>query len=645
MDAEALRLLGDPQITKVPVGQSEHEFSIHTRLLCHYSAYFRLQYASETQEAQKNTFYLPALATGAFSTLQAWLYQCAVNYNTDREPEFELHHVAIPNDRERRATVTWSALIDLYIVAHHLDALKLRNKILTRLQAEYDGQTEIDDDASLPTAANVCTAWTGSQGNSHLCRWLTTAFAFRWRCWEVEAEEMSKFPGDFRTSVMKMNSQRIHEKRWDEEPNFANNLSLYHDHHSREEREQCQRVRGEKTHDDRVEPGYAQPPAPDSQHRADVVTSSDETKDADDDPEDILEPGIVKIEAETGHAIEDEEGDTRLGFYHPEDGDEDESDNDKEAISDHVAEGLSSTDRTRHDPRRPDGQANLIGRPAIRAPTLDPHELEALIAEPDEAVVDVADWNTPVGETEADWNKPVGETEADGSISPQHAQNEGISEFVGSDYGTGWNEQAFEIDLDISSEGGDRMSPEDQPSDEGDAIHDDGPITRDEAEGRHLDHDITIDGDTDDERDPTTTTGPRPRGRPSGTYNMKLRRPRQDGEWWSQPKAAWRAFMIEQDDVKVRKNRGNLVRWTHAGNIMENPALQSSKVVAMAKSKNSSQHNQSKKAHRNGIKKPKTHRYPSLKGTDPKFRRNHRHALHGTMKALKEVKEGKRDSA
>jgi hypothetical protein len=34
------------------------------------------------------------------------------------------------------------------------------------------------------------------------------------------------------------------------------------------------------------------------------------------------------------------------------------------------------------------------------------------------------------------------------------------------------------------------------------------------------------------------------------------------------------------------------------------------------------------------IKKPKTSRYPSLKGTDPKFRRNHRHALHGTAKAL-----------
>ncbi|ORY12684.1 ribosomal L29e protein family-domain-containing protein, partial [Clohesyomyces aquaticus] len=55
-------------------------------------------------------------------------------------------------------------------------------------------------------------------------------------------------------------------------------------------------------------------------------------------------------------------------------------------------------------------------------------------------------------------------------------------------------------------------------------------------------------------------------------------------------------------------------------------------------SKNSSQHNQSKKNHKNGIKKPKTNRYPSLKGTDPKFRRNHRHALHGTMRAL--VRQG-----
>lgn len=70
----------------------------------------------------------------------------------------------------------------------------------------------------------------------------------------------------------------------------------------------------------------------------------------------------------------------------------------------------------------------------------------------------------------------------------------------------------------------------------------------------------------------------------------------------------------------------------------------------------------------NSIKKPKTSRYPSLKGTDPKFRRNHRYALHGTMKALvstndshttvstrsgnqtmlttiqKELKEGKRET-
>ncbi|KAI5959692.1 hypothetical protein KGF57_002029 [Candida theae] len=55
---------------------------------------------------------------------------------------------------------------------------------------------------------------------------------------------------------------------------------------------------------------------------------------------------------------------------------------------------------------------------------------------------------------------------------------------------------------------------------------------------------------------------------------------------------------------------------------------------AMAKSKNHTNHNQNKKAHKNGIKKPKTYKYPSLKGVDAKFRRNHRYALHGTAKAL-----------
>ncbi|CAN6616605.1 large ribosomal subunit protein eL29 [Trichomonascus vanleenenianus] len=59
----------------------------------------------------------------------------------------------------------------------------------------------------------------------------------------------------------------------------------------------------------------------------------------------------------------------------------------------------------------------------------------------------------------------------------------------------------------------------------------------------------------------------------------------------------------------------------------------------MSKSKNHTNHNQIKKAHRNGIKKPKTFRYASMKGVDPKFRRNHKHALHGTMKALKAQRE------
>ncbi|ODQ68050.1 hypothetical protein NADFUDRAFT_11277, partial [Nadsonia fulvescens var. elongata DSM 6958] len=54
----------------------------------------------------------------------------------------------------------------------------------------------------------------------------------------------------------------------------------------------------------------------------------------------------------------------------------------------------------------------------------------------------------------------------------------------------------------------------------------------------------------------------------------------------------------------------------------------------MSKSKNHTNHNQISKAHRNGIKKVKSQRYPSLKGVDAKFKRNHRYALHGTAKAL-----------
>ncbi|ORZ32206.1 ribosomal L29e protein family-domain-containing protein [Catenaria anguillulae PL171] len=51
----------------------------------------------------------------------------------------------------------------------------------------------------------------------------------------------------------------------------------------------------------------------------------------------------------------------------------------------------------------------------------------------------------------------------------------------------------------------------------------------------------------------------------------------------------------------------------------------------MAKSKNHTNHNQNKKAHRNGIKKVATHRVRSMKGVDPKFRRNQKFAKKGTL--------------
>ncbi|CDW83473.1 UNKNOWN [Stylonychia lemnae] len=47
----------------------------------------------------------------------------------------------------------------------------------------------------------------------------------------------------------------------------------------------------------------------------------------------------------------------------------------------------------------------------------------------------------------------------------------------------------------------------------------------------------------------------------------------------------------------------------------------------MAKSKNHTNHNQNKKAHRRGIQKPKRQRYASLKGVDPKFLRNRRRSV------------------
>ncbi|XP_019249039.1 PREDICTED: 60S ribosomal protein L29-2-like [Nicotiana attenuata] len=46
----------------------------------------------------------------------------------------------------------------------------------------------------------------------------------------------------------------------------------------------------------------------------------------------------------------------------------------------------------------------------------------------------------------------------------------------------------------------------------------------------------------------------------------------------------------------------------------------------MAKSKNHTAHNQSYKAYRNGIKKPRKHRHSSTKGMDPKFLRSQRYA-------------------
>ncbi|KAG2110368.1 ribosomal L29e protein family-domain-containing protein [Suillus discolor] len=58
----------------------------------------------------------------------------------------------------------------------------------------------------------------------------------------------------------------------------------------------------------------------------------------------------------------------------------------------------------------------------------------------------------------------------------------------------------------------------------------------------------------------------------------------------------------------------------------------------MAKSKNHTNHNQNRKAHRNGIRRPQTNRSRSLRGVDLKFRKNSLYALNGSRKARAEQK-------
>eukprot|EP00118_Oscarella_pearsei_P024480 m.306157 g.306157 ORF g.306157 m.306157 type:complete len:69 (+) comp41012_c0_seq1:117-323(+) len=63
----------------------------------------------------------------------------------------------------------------------------------------------------------------------------------------------------------------------------------------------------------------------------------------------------------------------------------------------------------------------------------------------------------------------------------------------------------------------------------------------------------------------------------------------------------------------------------------------------MAKSKNHTNHNQTHKNHRNGIKRPKSHGKMSNKGRDPKFLRNLRfakkHLKRGHEQKAKKVTE------
>ncbi|PSN44317.1 60S ribosomal protein L29 [Blattella germanica] len=65
----------------------------------------------------------------------------------------------------------------------------------------------------------------------------------------------------------------------------------------------------------------------------------------------------------------------------------------------------------------------------------------------------------------------------------------------------------------------------------------------------------------------------------------------------------------------------------------------------MAKSKNHTNHNQNRKAHRNGIKKPKRYRHESNRGVDAKFLRNQRFAKKHNLKPAEQKKRAEERKA
>ncbi|XP_068084110.1 large ribosomal subunit protein eL29 [Anabrus simplex] len=58
----------------------------------------------------------------------------------------------------------------------------------------------------------------------------------------------------------------------------------------------------------------------------------------------------------------------------------------------------------------------------------------------------------------------------------------------------------------------------------------------------------------------------------------------------------------------------------------------------MAKSKNHTNHNQNRKAHRNGIKRPTRYRHESTLGMDAKFLKNQRFAKKHNLKPKQQLK-------
>ena len=171
------RFLYDDIVT-VLVGQDKRAFKIHKSILCRYSAFFKAALTNAFIEASTLSISLPTQDAEVFRHFVCWLYTNSIHNHTthpDRTPRatskvwldlIKAEYVArgLPQDSQlddlspsnqiRRGyemntyyTTPFDTLVELYLLAHYLQAAFLQDLIITKLIMLYSDKC--------PNAQNV----------------------------------------------------------------------------------------------------------------------------------------------------------------------------------------------------------------------------------------------------------------------------------------------------------------------------------------------------------------------------------------------------------------------------------------------------------------------------------------------------------